>query len=138
MSSTRRASRKRVISENENNLDNRQVDENNILSYKRRGEEKPDPIKRLRQLEKLQTDDVKVTCCDFGIDREQLFPNNFFCSKCKDWENRAKENKPQHRGMKKFTCKADHTSFLSPSKKIKLVQPEAIYYPTTFKGKSYQ
>ena len=77
MSSTRRASRKRVISENENNLDNRQVDENNILYYKRRGEEKPDPIKRLRQMEKLQTDDVKVTCCDFGIDREQLFPNNF-------------------------------------------------------------
>ena len=100
MSSTRRASYKGVIIENENDLD-KCNDENIILSYKR-GDEKPDPIKRLRQLEKVRTDDVKVTCCDFGINRKQLFPNNFFCSKCKDWENRAKENKCQHRGMKKI------------------------------------
>ena len=69
------------------------------------------------KLKKIVQLKQKKTCCDFGIDHKTVFPNNFFCSKCKDWEKRVKENQCLHRGMKEFTCEAEHTSFMSLSKK---------------------
>ena len=54
----------------------RNLQDENILNYKRGGE-KPDKLKRLRQLERLRTSNTKITCCDFGVDRERIFPNHF-------------------------------------------------------------
>ena len=56
---TRCASCKQVVSENQNDLDKCNKVDENILSHNR-GEEKLYPIKRLCQLVKLRTDDVKV------------------------------------------------------------------------------
>ena len=106
--------RKRGVSPTSQSQRNNEKD-GNILEYNR-SNGRTDKMKRLCQLEQLQSCDTKITCCDFGVDRETLFPQIFFCSRCKDWENRAKENKRLHRGMKKFTCTADHKSYITPSK----------------------
>ena len=78
-------------------------DEESLQVNGKQGEEQNvDPMKKLRLLESLHTNDTKVTCCDFGPEREILLPNYFFCHPCKDWENRNRENKRLNREMKKI------------------------------------
>lgn len=90
----------------------------NILNHKRGLEQVEDPLKKLRLLENLRTNNTVITCCDFGADRESLFPNHFFCHGCKDWENRNRENKRLHRGMKSYKCSVNHTNFTVPTESV--------------------
>ena len=53
-------------------------DEESLQVNGKQGEEQNvDPMKKLRLLESLHTNDTKVTCCDFGPEREILFPDYF-------------------------------------------------------------
>ena len=45
------------------------------------------PIKEERNVSRLRSrKDVLPTCCDYGPDRRQKFPEYFFCSECDFWE----------------------------------------------------
>ena len=48
----------------------------NILGYNQRSENS-DPSKKIKVLGTLCALDTKITCCDFGLDRESLFPKYF-------------------------------------------------------------
>ena len=94
----------------------------NILGHNRRSEN-PDPSKKIKVLETLCALDTKITCCDFGPDRESLFPKHFFCHECKDWENRNHIQKLLHCGMKKYQCRVNHKSILTLTMKPKTWRP---------------
>ena len=69
-----------------------------------------------RQKELLRTSSsIQPKCVDFGPYREELFPDHFFCSNCKLWDNRCPENKRLHQSMKKYQCMAGHHSFNYPT-----------------------
>ena len=61
----------------------------------------------------------KNNVLQFWCRSRKYFSELFFCSKCKEWENRAKENKRLHRRMIKFNCAANHSSCLTLSTKDK-------------------
>ena len=96
--------------------------DNNILTHKRNeqnseGDKKN--LKRQKQLENLKSDHVKPTCCNFGPNRDLKWPGFFFCNACSLWDNRQKDNNCLKRSMKKYTCTANHTSFLKPTHLLK-------------------
>ena len=123
-----RSSRKRRNADQPPQLSSAHSDKNDgniVLNYKR-GESAPDHKKILRQLELLRSNETIITCCDYGMDRENIYSAHFFCANCKKWEDRARENKKIHRAMKKYKCTVEHSSFLSPSKKTSSWCPSRI------------
>ena len=49
----------------------------NIINHRRGENNETETYKKLRVLEALRTDDTKITCCNFGTDQENLFPEFF-------------------------------------------------------------
>ena len=94
----------------------------NILGHNRRSEN-PDPSKKIKVLETLCALCTKITCLDFGPDQKSLFPKHFFCHECKDWENCNRMQKRLHLGMKKYQCRVNHQSILTPTIKPKKRRP---------------
>ena len=116
--STRRASSRKRSNTNKDYPVSSSTTDGNILNHKR-GQQHADgdTFKKLRLLENLRTKETKITCCDFGSDREHLFLNFFFCHECKQWENRDRGNKRLYREMKAYKCKVNHRSYVVPEKK---------------------
>ena len=62
---------------------------------------------------------TKVTCRDFGPDRESKYPGFFFCHNCKMAEEALISVRRSKTDMllscKKYECKASHTSHFNPT-----------------------
>ena len=95
---------------------------NKVLSYKR-GERaciSDAEMAIRRQKQRLMCDGgLKPSCTDFGGDRKELYPGFFFCQQCDDWDNRQIENKKLKQSSKRYSCRAGHKSFISPTTKLK-------------------
>ncbi len=59
-----------------------------------------------------------ITCCDFGLDRVQKFPNGDFCHPCKMWDDRdVIASHRASRTSKQYKCVRIHQSLSSPQRK---------------------
>lgn len=114
---SRRSSRREGQPPNEDEIINIGTD-NNIISHGR-NESSSVPeseINRRRQLEHLKfANGLQPSCTDYGQQREEQYPGFFFCSGCKEWDNRPRENKRAKKTQKRYKCTAGHTSFLHPT-----------------------
>ena len=63
---------------------------------------------------KIHTRAAMITCCDFGVDRQQQFPSAFFCHGCDMWERRDVSNKRLHWEMRVYSCTATHSLYGVP------------------------
>ena len=79
-------------------------EKNNILHVKRGSECNyicDASLNKRRQKELLQTSSsVQPTCVDFGLYREEQYPDHLFCNNCNLWDNWCPENKRLHSSMK--------------------------------------
>jgi hypothetical protein len=55
-----------------------------------------------------------ITCCDFGVDCLEKFPDADFCHLCKLWDDRDICSSRVSRNSKNYMCQRSHDSLSSP------------------------
>jgi len=58
-----------------------------------------------------------ITCCDFGLDRVEKFPDADFCNPCKLWDERDISNKRNSCNSRRNACQRHHQSIFAPKEK---------------------
>jgi hypothetical protein len=58
------------------------------------------------------------TCCTFGVNQIQLYPEFFFCHNCDEWDKRMLRVNKRHNSTRseRYRCTAGHTSFYFPTR----------------------
>ena len=75
--SSRRSSQKQSKT-NEHTTPQQQIcTDGNIIDHRRGENNETETYKKLRVLEALRTNNTNITCCDFGTNQENLFPDFF-------------------------------------------------------------
>jgi hypothetical protein len=75
------------------------------------------PVRSVKVARRSARINAPITCCEFGLDRAEKFPNADFCHPCKMWDERDISNTRANRHSKRYACQRTHESIFAPQQK---------------------